>query len=203
MHSNVRAGRPGFACFAIMAPPDGSAQARICSTGKGITHSFSLKVKQFMQKLFVILLLANFAAFPAAAEDIGSVNTEWKLTGSHKLVVEAIDDPKVAGVACYVAKPERGGVAGAFGVAEEVSDVSIACRQVGPIRFKEPVPLQEDAFNERRSLIFKTLHVVRMVDVSRNTLVYLTYSDRIISGSAKNSVTAVTVDRSMPIPVKR
>ena len=91
-------------------------------------------------------------------------------------------------MACYVAKPERGGVAGAFGVAEEVSDVSIACRQVGPIRFKEPVPLQEDAFNERRSLIFKTLHVVRMVDVSRNTLVHLTYSDRIISGSAKNSV---------------
>lgn len=156
-----------------------------------------------MQKQFIFLVLASFLVPFACAEDIGSVNTEWKLTGSHKLVVEVIDDPKVDGVACYVAKPERGGVAGAFGVAEEVSDVSIACRQVGPIHFKESVPLKEDAFSERRSLIFKTLHVVRMVDVARNTLVYLTYSDRVISGSAKNSVTAVTVDRAMPIPVKR
>jgi len=148
-----------------------------------------------------LALLCALVPF-AHAEKIGSVNTEWKLTGSHKLVVEAFDDPKVDGVSCFVAKPERGGVAGAFGVAEEVSDVSIACRQVGPIRFKEPVPVQEDAFSERRSIIFKTLHVVRMVDLKRNTLVYLTYTDKIISGSAKNSVTAVTVERSTPIPVK-
>jgi len=153
-------------------------------------------------KNLVALLLLMFAA-GAHAEEIGSVNTEWKLTGSHKLVVEAFDDPKVEGVACFVSKPERGGIAGAFGVAEEVSDVSIACRQVGPIHFKEAVPLKEDAFSERRSIIFKTLHVVRMVDRKRNTLVYLTYTDKIITGSPKNSVTAVTVDRATPIPVER
>ncbi|MCZ4305412.1 CreA family protein [Zoogloeaceae bacterium G21618-S1] len=152
----------------------------------------------------VLLMLASVLWMsPSFAEDIGSVNTEWKLTGSHKLVVEAFDDPKVEGVACYVAKPERGGIAGAFGVAEELSDVSIACRQVGPIKFREPLPRQEDAFSERRSIIFKVLHVVRIVDVSRNTLVYLTYTDKVISGSPQNSVTAVTVDRAMPIPVKR
>lgn len=145
---------------------------------------------------------ALLVSLPAVADDIGSVNTEFKFTGSHKLVIEAFDDPKVEGVACYVAKPERGGVAGAFGVAEEVSDVSIACRQIGPISFREPLPLKEDAFSERRSIIFKVLHVVRMVDVKRNTLVYLTYSDKIISGSAKNSVTAVAVDQGTPIPVK-
>ncbi len=155
-----------------------------------------------MKHLFIALGLLCVLAATSHAEEIGSVNTEWKLTGSHKLVVEAFDDPKVEGVACFVGKPERGGIAGAFGVAEEVSDVSIACRQVGPIRFKASVPLQEDAFSERRSIIFKTLHVVRMVDRKRNTLVYLTYTDKIISGSAKNSVTAVTVDRATPIPVK-
>ncbi|TVO69439.1 CreA family protein [Denitromonas ohlonensis] len=152
----------------------------------------------------VLLMLASVLWMSASfAEDVGSVNTEWKLTGSHKLVVEAFDDPKVDGVACYVAKPERGGIAGAFGVAEELSDVSIACRQVGPITFREPLPRQEDAFSERRSIIFKVLHVVRIVDVSRNTLVYLTYTDKVISGSPQNSVTAVTVDRSLPIPVKK
>jgi len=156
-----------------------------------------------MKRFAFAFLLSCAASSAVHAEEIGSVNTEWKITGSHQLVVEAFDDPKVDGVACFVAKPERGGIAGAFGVAEEVSDVSIACRQVGPIQFKEPVPKQEDAFSERRSIIFKTLHVVRMVDVKRNTLVYLTYTDKIISGSAKNSVTAVTVDRGTTIPVRK
>jgi CreA protein len=52
------------------------------------------------------------------------------------------------------------------------------------------------------SFIFKTLHVVRIVDAKRNTLVYLTYSDRITTGSAKNSVTAVPMPAGTTIPVK-
>ncbi|MEO8600923.1 MAG: CreA family protein, partial [bacterium] len=134
-----------------------------------------------MHKTLLLLISSLLLSGTAQAQQIGGVNTEFKVMGSHKLVVEAYDDPKVEGVACYVSKPERGGVAGMFGVAEEVSDVSIACRQVGPIRFKEKLPQQEDAFSERRSLIFKTLHVVRMIDAARNTLVYLTYSDKLIT----------------------
>lgn len=155
-----------------------------------------------MRMLASIIFLATLS-HAAVADEIGSVNTEFKFTGSHKLVVEAFDDPKVEGVTCYVAKPQRGGIAGAVGVAEEVSDVSIACRQIGPLRFKEPLPSQEDAFSERRSLIFKTLHVVRMVDAPRNVLVYLTYTDKVIQGSAKNSVTAVAVPRETLIPRKK
>jgi len=150
-----------------------------------------------------LFLIAACWMHPVAAEEIGSVNTEWKMMGSHKLVVDVYEDPKVEGVACYVAMPKRGGIAGAVGVAEEVSDVSIACRQVGAMRFKESIPLQEDAFTERRSFIFKTMHVVRMVDIKHNTLVYLTYTDKILSGSAKNSVTAVPVDKNMTIPLSR
>lgn len=156
-----------------------------------------------MRKVCMLIALPALLPGAATAQEIGSVNTEWKLMGSHQLVVEAYDDPKVEGVTCYVAKPERGGIAGAVGVAEEVSDVSIACRQVGPLRFKEALSLQEDAFTERRSLIFKTLHVVRMVDTARNVLVYLTYTDKIIQGSPKNSVTAVPVNRDMEIPLRK
>lgn len=156
-----------------------------------------------MHKTLLLFTFATVLSGTAQAQQIGSVNTEFKLAGSHKLVVEAYDDPKVEGVSCYVSKPERGGMAGLFGVAEEVSDVSIACRQVGPIRFKEALPRQEDAFTERRSLVFKTLHVVRMVDAPRNTLVYLTYSDKLIKGSPKNAVTAVAVPRTTVIPVKK
>jgi CreA protein len=89
------------------------------------------------------------------------------------------------------------------GLAEDKADASIACRQVGPIGFVgKPLAQQEEIFNERLSVLFKKLRVVRMVDKKRNTLVYLTYSDRVIEGSPKNSVTAVAVDRATSIPMK-
>ena len=140
----------------------------------------------------------------AAAEPIGEVDTVFKFIGpDHKIVVDAHDDPKVNGVTCYVSRAKTGGISGAFGLAEDKSEASIACRQVGPISFVgKPLELREEVFNERISLIFKRLRVVRMVDRKRNTLVYMTYSDRVIEGSPQNSVTAVPVDRATPIPVR-
>jgi len=139
----------------------------------------------------------------ARAESIGEVDTVFKLIGpDHKIVIDAYDDPKVAGVTCYVSRAKTGGIKGAIGLAEDRSDASIACRQVGPIGFGKPLPEQEEIFNERLSLLFKKLRVVRMVDKKRNTLVYLTYSDRLIEGSPKNSLTAVPVDRATLIPTK-
>nr|WP_211163890.1 CreA family protein [Parazoarcus communis] len=141
---------------------------------------------------------------PAWAETVGEVSTVWKLIGpNHKVVVEAYDDPRVEGVTCYVSRARTGGLSGAVGLAEDRSDASIACRQVGPIRFREPVPQQEEVFSERLSVLFKRLQVVRMVDSRRNVLVYLTYSDKLIEGSPKNSVTAVAVDRTTPIPLRK
>jgi CreA protein len=143
------------------------------------------------------------APLAAAAQKIGEVDTVFQWLGpDHKIVVEAYDDPKVPGVTCYVSRARTGGIKGALGLAEDRSEASIACRQVGPISFKEPLPQQEDVFTERMSILFKRLHVVRMVDVQRNTLVYLTYSDRVIEGSPQNSVTAVTVERGVKIPMR-
>ena len=148
-----------------------------------------------------LLLCARGLAF---AEPIGEVDTVFKLIGpDHKIVVDAHDDPKVSGVTCYVSRAKTGGVSGALGLAEDKSEASIACRQVGPISFVgKPLELREEVFNERISLVFKRLRVVRMVDRKRNTLVYLTYSDLLIDGSPKNSVTAVPIDRATPIPMK-
>jgi CreA protein len=140
----------------------------------------------------------------AVAEPIGEVDTVFKLIGpDHKIVVDAHDDPKVSGVTCYVSRAKTGGISGALGIAEDKSEASIACRQVGPISFVgKPLELREEVFNERISLVFKRLRVVRMVDRKRNALVYMTYSDRVIEGSPQNSVTAVPVDRATPIPVR-
>jgi CreA protein len=137
------------------------------------------------------------------AEQIGEVDTAFKLIGpDHKIVVDAYDDPKVAGVTCYVSRAKTGGVKGALGIAEDKAEASIACRQIGPISFTAPVADREEVVTERQSILFKHLRVVRMVDRARNALVYLTYSDRLVDGSPKNSVTVVPVDRGTPIRVK-
>lgn len=139
----------------------------------------------------------------AWAEPVGEVDTVFKLIGpDHKIVVDAHDDPKVSGVTCYVSRAKTGGIKGAVGLAEDKADASIACRQVGPISFTKPLPRQEEVFSVSTSLVFKKLRIVRMVDAKRNTLVYLTYSDRLIEGSPKNSVTAVAVDLGAPIPLR-
>jgi CreA protein len=149
------------------------------------------------------LPLSLLLAASVQAEPIGSVDTVFKWIGpDHKIVVEAYDDPKVNGVTCYVSRAKTGGVKGALGVAEDKSEASIACSQVGPISIAKPLPEQEEMFNERISLVFKKLRIVRMVDAKRNTLVYLTYSDRVIEGSPQNSVTAVPVPHGTVIPVK-
>lgn len=154
-----------------------------------------------MYRLACLALL--LLAAPLRAEEIGSVDTVFKLIGpDHKIVVEAFDDPGVSGVTCYMSRARTGGIKGAFGVAEDRSEVSIACRQVGPIAIPKPIRQQEEIFSERISLVFKRLRVVRMVDAKRHALVYLTYADRVIEGSPQNSVTAVAVDRATPIPLR-
>ena len=153
--------------------------------------------------LLVLAAMASVSCSPKA-ESIGEVDTVFKLLGpDHKIVVDAYDDPKVGGVTCYVSRAKTGGIAGGLGLAEDKAEASISCRQVGPISFAgKPLETQEEMFNERISLVFKKLRVVRMVDRKRNTLVYLTYSDRVIEGSPQNSVAVVAVDRATPIPVK-
>jgi CreA protein len=144
---------------------------------------------------------------PAAAQDadrIFSKSTVWRpLTPDDKLVVYGLDDPAVEGIACHYTTPERGGIKGTLGVAEEVSDISLACRQIGPIRFKEKFEQGSIVFSERRSLVFKRMRIVRGCDVKRNVLVYMVYSDRPIEGSPKNSTSSVPImpwGGSEPVP---
>ncbi|MDL0441256.1 CreA family protein [Stutzerimonas frequens] len=134
-----------------------------------------------------------------AAEEIGAVDTVFKWLGpNHKIVVEAFDDPVVDGVTCYLSRAKTGGIKGGLGLAEDRAEASIACRQVGPIRIKGKLKDGDVVFKERTSLVFKTMQVVRFFDESRNALVYLVYSDRVIEGSPQNAVTAIPI---LPWPV--
>jgi CreA protein len=100
-----------------------------------------------------------------------------------------------AGVTCYLSRAKTGGIKGSLGVAEDTADASIACRQVGQIRFTEKLKDGEVVFKKDTSLLFKTMQVVRFHDRKRDVLVYLVYSDKIVDGSPKNSVSAVAMEK--------
>lgn len=143
----------------------------------------------------VVLL---FTAFPAAAEEIGKVSTTFKFMGANdKIVIEAFDDPDINGATCYVSRAKTGGVKGSIGVAEDTSDASISCRQTGPITLPERIASGKDdgkeVFKKSTSMLFKKMQVVRYFDKKRSTLVYLTYSDKLIEGSPKNSISTIVV----------
>jgi CreA protein len=124
----------------------------------------------------------------------GSVSTTFRWLGPNdKIVVDGFNDPKVQGVACYIARAKTGGVKGGLGVAEDTSDASISCRQVGPIKIIGELKDGETVFDEHRSVLFKKLQVVRFFDRERNVLVYVAYSDRVIEGSPKNSISTVPI----------
>lgn len=144
------------------------------------------------------LLSVVFDASGAQAEIIGKVSTTFKLIGANdKIVIEAFDDPDIKGATCYVSRAKTGGIKGSVGLAEDTSDASIACRQTGPIRLpKDVVNGQQDGervFRKSSSLLFKKFQVVRFYDQKRNTLVYLSYSDKFIDGSPKNSISTIVV----------
>lgn len=128
------------------------------------------------------------------ADEIGCVTTAWKLIGAnHRVCVEAFDDPKVPGVACHISQAKKGGVAGSFGLAEDPSQFSIACRQVGPITLPAKLPRDEVVFSEDTSVLFKETRVVRLWDEKRKTLVYMAISRKLIEGAPANSISTVPV----------
>jgi CreA protein len=144
--------------------------------------------------------LAALAAVSAAQAEANDPNlifresTTFKLlTPNDKLAVYGVDDPIVDGVACHFTAPEKGGVSGALGLAEQTSDISLSCSQYGPIKFKDKFSQGDVVFSERRSLFFKKMQIVRGCDTKRNILVYMTYSDKLVDGSPKNSTSSVPI----------
>ena len=158
--------------------------------------SFSI----FLGSIFSMLALTAILFYPmmVQAEKIGSVSTKFKILGANdKIVVEAFDDPDIRGATCYLSRAKTGGVKGVVGLAEDTSDASIACRQIGPIALSNDIKSGDadgdEVFKKSTSLLFKSMQVVRFYDRKRNVLVYLTYSDRIIEGSPKNSISVIPI----------
>jgi CreA protein len=151
--------------------------------------------KSWILALLASAILMGSTAHAADEPDLifrRSTVFKW-ISPNDKLATYGVDDPEVEGVACHFTVPERGGFKGWLGLAEEVSDISLACRQIGPIHFKDKMEQGDDMFRQRRSLFFKKMQIVRGCDAKRNVLVYMVYSDKLIDGSPKNSTSSVPI----------
>jgi len=147
-----------------------------------------------MDRIYLVLFAVIISSVNLPAEEIGTVDTAFKFLGSnHKVVIEAFDDPKVDGVTCHLSRAKTGGISGSLGIAEDKAEASIACRQIGPIKLTPNLQNGEQVFSKKTSFIFKTLQVVRFYDKKRNVLIYLVYSDKLIEGSPKNSISTVPI----------
>jgi CreA protein len=162
------------------------------------SHTLSQCDARSWSWILVAFALLLWPGSPASAADepdlIFRRSTVFKwLSPNDKLATYGVDDPEVEGVACHFTLPEKGGYTGWLGLAEQVSDISLACRQIGPIHFKDKMGQGDDMFKQRRSLFFKKMQIVRGCDAKRNVLVYMVYSDKLIEGSPKNSTSSVPI----------
>ncbi len=142
----------------------------------------------------LLMLVLVLSASHVKAENVGCVTTEWKLIGAnHKVCVESFRDPKIPGVTCHVSQARTGGISGSFGLAQDPSQFSLACRQTGPITLPDKLPKDAVIFSEDTSILFKETRVIRMWDEPNRTLVYLAISRKLIDGAPANSISTVPV----------
>ena len=152
----------------------------------------TLRHKQTLARLSILLAMA--LALPAMAEEIGCATTTWKLIGAnHRVCVFAFDDPDISGVTCHVSQAKTGGLKGSFGLAEDPSQFSLACRQIGPISKPAKLPEDKIVFSEDTSLMFKETAIHRSYDEKRNVLVYLAISRKLIDGAPANAISTVPI----------
>lgn len=154
-----------------------------------------MAIKQMKGKIMKILVLIitqilTITALAGDAERIGSVDTAFQLLGpNHKILVEVFDDPDIKGVSCYLSRAKTGGMLSVF--SDDPNEASVSCRQIGKIELKGKIDNQKEVFNQSTSLLFKKMRIVRLHDQKRKVLIYLVYSDKLIDGSPKNSISVV------------
>jgi CreA protein len=152
-------------------------------------------MKLFVILILLLLLLPFMAANAARADEIGCISTTFNLLSPNdKVCVSEFDDPKVPGVACHISQARKGGWGQTFGLNEDPSNFSVACRQIGPIAVDiAKLPETEQAFSEKTSIFFKATRIYRMIDTRHDTLVYVAVSSKIVNGSPAHSISTVPI----------
>lgn len=152
-----------------------------------------------MKQLFLVTMILVLTAC-GNSDKLGEVSTKFNLFSSNDtIVVEAFDDHEVTGISCFLSRAKTGGISGAVGVAEDSSDAAISCVKTTDITLPDNVKSGkangDKVFKKSTSVFFKSMQVVRTYDVDRGVLTYMVYSDKLIEGSPKNSISAVFVGK--------
>lgn len=145
--------------------------------------------------LALLTLALSAMADLARADDVGCISTTFNLLSPNdKVCVSDFEDKRVPGIVCHISQARKGGWGQPFGLNEDPSNFSVACRQVGPITTDvSKLPEREEAFSEKTSIFFKATRIYRMIDKKHNTLVYLAISSKIINGSPANAISTVPI----------
>ena len=142
--------------------------------------------------VYAFLFLA--ACGRSGENEVGEFKNDF---AGNEIKVQALSDPKVAGVTCHLSHFDRGfwDRVAKGNWFEDPSNASIACRQTGPISIGDIDQDKngEEVFSQRMSLVFKSIAVRRIYDADNNTLVYVVYSRRPIEGSAKMSISTISL----------
>ncbi len=135
-----------------------------------------------------LLGMVASATLAGCGDDVGKVSLG--LFTTKDVIIDARHDPKVAGVTCHISRIEAN-----LSLADP-SDMSISCRQTGPISAADIIDIDkskngEVVFKASLSVLFKTLKVRRIYDAENQTLLYLSYSTKETNGSHKHALSTV------------
>lgn len=158
------------------------------------------------KKVFCILSIALLTSCGGNSDKIGEASTVFNLLGKNdRIEVHAFDDEQVKGVTCYLSYAKKGGLKETINLEEDTSDASVSCVQTASqiVYDENVVEKPQKVFNKRSSLIFKTTQVVRYYDPVRKAFSYLVYSDRVIEGSPKNSMSAFSCYAGVPLDASK
>jgi CreA protein len=128
------------------------------------------------------------------SDEVGEFSNDWF---GNEIKIEAVRDPEVPGVVCHFTHFDRSlwdrlSKGKWF---EDPSNASITCLRNGDIDLSQATLGKggEEVFSQRSSLFFKKVAVRRIVDLDNRALLYVAHSRQIVNGSAKMSLSAISL----------
>ena len=144
-----------------------------------------------LQKRFLRLALPVAAAIALAGCSESEVaDVSLGILTFKNIQLDAFVDPDIPGVTCHVAS-----ISSPLQLSDP-SESSVSCRQPGEIPPEMIARIAqtkegEVIFTKSTSVLFKTMKIRRIFDPEHQTLMYVSYSTKEISGSFKHSLSTI------------
>jgi len=138
----------------------------------------------------VATALAIFLSSLAHGEQLARISTHSQRYGG-QIDISAYNDPLLKGVTCYVSRPHDENALGGNSPPTRTPDAQVSCHQVGKLTMPSQVPKQAQVFDESVDPIFRVVHVFRILDPSRLTVLYFSYTESELAGDLPGHVDVI------------